>query len=165
MVIFIVVIVVLIFLAIILSAPEQNNINSNEKKSTEYNYIVKTNPMTETEKKFCMKLKEITDKYNLIIIPQLQLQRIFNTKKEDVTAFNKIKSKSIDFAIVDNNYNYKLFIELDDYTHNYKNRVERDKFINDLFNRYNLKLLRVKNNYDLEIIENTIKESLSNLIS
>ena len=41
------------------------------------------------------------------------------------------------------------------YTHNQKNRIESD-----LFNTYNLKLRRIKaqKNYDLELIENIIKE-------
>ena len=92
------------------------NTNLNNKK-----YITKKNPMTETEKKFINTLKEYTNKYNLIILPQVQLQSIFiPINKKDISSFNKIKSKSIDFAIVDKMYNYKLFIELDDYTHNRK---------------------------------------------
>lgn len=112
-------------------------------------------------KKFLTYLKPFADKYNLIILPQVQLQSIFKVSdNKDITNFNKIKSKSIDFAIVDNKYNYKLFIELDDYTHNQKNRVKRDLFVNNLFNAYNLKLKRIKvqNNYSLEQIENIIKE-------
>ncbi len=132
------------------------NENSNIKR-----YIIKNNPMTETEQKFLSYLKVFTDKNNLIIIPQVQLQSIFKTiEKKDISSFNKIKSKSIDFAIVDSNYNYKLFIELDDYTHNRKNRIQRDIFINNLFNTYNLKLKRIKvqNNYNLEELENIITE-------
>lgn len=154
MLVLMIVVIFLVFLAILLS--------QNESIETVYNYTVKRNIMTETERKFCKTLKTITDKYNMIIIPQVQLQSIFKASKEDVGAFNKIKSKSIDFAIVDSEYNYKLFIELDDYTHNYKNRIERDNFINSLFKNYNLKLLRIKvsSNYNFFDIENAIKESL-----
>lgn len=137
-------------------------IKSNKSSTINENcYLPKTNPMTETEKKFLTYLKPFADKYNLIILPQVQLQSIFKvSENKDITNFNKIKSKSIDFAIVDNKYNYKLFIELDDYTHNQKNRVKRDLFVNNLFNAYNLKLKRIKvqNNYSLEQIENIIKE-------
>lgn len=137
-------------------------IKSNKSSTINENcYLPKTNPMTETEKKFLTYLKPFADKYNLIILPQVQLQSIFKVSdNKDITNFNKIKSKSIDFAIVDNKYNYKLFIELDDYTHNQKNRVKRDLFVNNLFNAYNLKLERIKvqNNYSLEQIENIIKE-------
>ena len=137
-------------------------INSNKNITINENcYLPKMNPMTETEKTFLSYLKHFTDKHNLIILPQVQLQSIFKlSNNKDITSFNKIKSKSVDFAIVDNKYNYKLFIELDDYTHNPKNRIERDSFVNNLFNTYNLKLRRIKaqKNYDLELIENIIKE-------
>ena len=133
---------------------QNGNINNNY-------YVIKNNPMTETEKIFLNHLRTITDKYNLIVLPQVQLQSIFKvSNNKDITSFNKIKSKSIDFAIVDNNYNYKFFIELDDYTHNRKNRIKRDIFVNNLFEIYNLKLIRIKtqNNYNLDNVENIIKE-------
>lgn len=136
-------------------------LSNSRKNDTTIKYLVKSNPMTETEQKFISYLKVFTDKYNLIVLPQVQLQSIFKTiDKKDIANFNKIKSKSVDFAIVDNKYNYKLFIELDDYTHNRKDRIKRDKFVNNLFNTYNLKLkrIKVKNNYNLEEIENIIKE-------
>lgn len=137
-----------------------NDINANNNDNN-IKYLTKQSPMTDTEIKFIKELKKITDINNLIILPQVQLQSIFYTiNNKDISSFNKIKSKSIDFAIVDNNYNYKLFIELDDYTHNRKNRIQRDQFINELFKTYNLKLKRIKvqNNYNLEELENIIKE-------
>ncbi len=74
-------------------------------------------------------------------------------------AFNKIKSKSIDFVIATHNLKPILCIELDDYTHNYKKRIERDVFINDLFNDINIKLLRIKvqRYYNLEEIKNYLQ--------
>lgn len=151
--------IAIIFVIIIIIIEKYMNKNIIEENNN--NYLILRNPMTETEIKFLKELKNITDKYNLIILPQIQLQRIFKTyNKNDVKSFNKIKSKSIDFAIVDQNYNYKIFIELDDYTHNRKKRIERDNFINKLFNNYNLILIRIKvsNKYNLEEIENIIKE-------
>ena len=137
-----------------------NDINANNNDNN-IKYLTKQSPMTDTEIKFIKELKKITDVNNLIILPQVQLQSIFYTiNNKDISSFNKIKSKSIDFAIVDNNYNYKLFIELDDYTHNRKNRIQRDQFINELFKTYNLKLKRIKvqNNYNIEDLKNIIKE-------
>ncbi len=150
--------IIFFIIGIILKALNQKE-SSNKKTEAKYNYFVLKNPMTETELKFCKELKSITDKYELIVIPQIQLQKILSTNN-DIYAFNKIKAKSIDFAIVDKNYNYKMFIELDDYTHNRKNRAKRDSFINELFNRYNLKLIRIRvsNNYNKEELENRVKE-------
>lgn len=138
------------------------NINkciNNGIKNNDY-YIQKT-LMTSTEIRFQKILKQITDKYDLIIVPQVQLQRIFKVvNHNNMSAFNKIKAKSIDFAIVDSDYQYRLFIELDDYTHKYQNRIERDSFVNELFktNNLNLKRIPVKYNYDINYIENIIKE-------
>lgn len=136
---------------------------SRNKKTieTRYVYNIKKNPMTEIEQKFIKSLQLITNKYNLYIVPQVQLQSIFKIiDKKDISSFNKIKSKSVDFAIVDKDYNFKMFIELDDYTHNRQNRIKRDIFVNNLFNMYNLNLKRIKvqNNYNLEELENMIKE-------
>lgn len=154
---YIIYILTIIFFIVGFIIKKTNNNNENDIK----NYLILKNPMTDTEKKFVSYLKPFTDKYNLIILPQVQLQSIFKVyNKKDISSFNKIKSKSVDFAVVDNNYNYKLFIELDDYTHNRKDRIERDIFVNNLFNTYNLKLKRIKvqNNYNLEQLENIIKE-------
>ena len=50
-------------------------INSNKNITINENcYLPKMNPMTETEKAFLSYLKPFTDKYNLIILPQVQLQ-------------------------------------------------------------------------------------------
>ena len=157
MYIYAIVLFVLGFLIKILNDINKKNNNDNNI----IKYLIKKNPMTDTEIKFVKELKKITDINNLIILPQVQLQSIFYTiNNKDITSFNKIKSKSIDFAIVDSDYNYKLFIELDDYTHNRKNRIQRDQFINELFKTYNLKLKRIKvqNNYNIENLKNIIKE-------
>lgn len=150
--------IILFVLGLLVKLLNDKNLNKNDNN---IKYLIKQNPMTDTEIKFIRELKKITDINNLIILPQVQLQSIFHTiNNKDITSFNKIKSKSIDFAIVDNNYNYKLFIELDDYTHNRKNRMQRDQFINELFKTYNLKLKRIKvqNNYKIEDLKNIIKE-------
>ena len=158
----------IIIIVIILIIDKIMNINNNKEikinEIDKYEYIVKKSPMTYTEKQFYKQLKNVTDKYNLIIMPQVQTQAIFDVKykqKNYMIAKNKIIAKSIDFAIVDTEYNYKLFIELDDNSH--KKRIERDKFINELFNKYNLKLFRIKptQKYDLTEIEEYIKRLLA----
>ena len=161
---YIIPIILLIIVYFIELLKKNENTNSSEKENNS-NYLMLTNPMTETELKFCKILKTITDKYNLIIIPQIQLQKIFKVySKKDVAAFNKIKAKSIDFAIVDSNYNYKMFIELDDNSHYRKDRQKRDVFVNELFEianeKYKHKLVRIKaqNNYKIEELEKIIKE-------
>lgn len=130
----------------------------NNKNNTTSKMLVIACPMSKTELEFYKILKQILNKYELKIIPQIQLQKIFQAN--NITDFNKIKSKSIDYAIVDKEFKYKFFIELDDYTHNYNNRIRRDDYINNLFKINNLKLLRikVKNNYNMQELEEKIKE-------
>lgn len=130
--------------------------NNNKTKPIELKVV--NSPMTQTEINFIKQLEIITNKYQLKIIPQIQLQKIFKTN--NITEFNKIKSKSIDYAVVDKEFKYKFFIELDDYTHNYANRIKRDNYINNLFKNNNLNLLRikVKNTYNMQEIEEKIKE-------
>ncbi len=158
--------VILIFIILILILEKVVNKNTNEDtkiKTNVSNYIKKDYVMTQTELIFYRELKKVTDKLELSIFPQVNLERIINVKDNNKVDRNKIKSRSIDYTIV-NNKNCKIIccIELDDYTHNYKNRIERDNFVNGLFNTVGIKLHRVKvnNTYNLEEIENKLKESL-----
>ena len=146
-------VIILIFILTLIKISTTKNYKISRK---EFDY--KYNPMTETEKTFIKTLKPFTDKNNLIILSQVPLQAIFKTYTK--SNFNKIKAKSIDFAIVENNYNYKGFIELDDYTHNRQDRIKRDIFVNKLFSINNLilKRIKVKKEYNLLDIDNYIKE-------
>ena len=132
----------------------------NNKNNSTNKMLIISCPMTTTELNFYKILEEILNKYEFKIIPQIQLQKIFQA--DNITDFNKIKSKSIDYAVVDKEFKYKFFIELDDYTHNFNKRVKRDTYINELFKEYNLKLIRIKanNHYDLSSIEEKIKECI-----
>lgn len=119
--------------------------------------------MTQTELLFYKELKKVTDKLELIIFPQVNLERIINVYDNNYTDRNRIKSRSIDYTIV-NNQNCKVVccIELDDYTHNQKKVKEVDEFKNELFKKVKIPLYRIKvnNQYNLEELENKIKENL-----
>lgn len=159
--------VVLIFIIIILIIErilekkniiqENNKIENNDYKEK---YVKKEYLLTQTELKFYKILKQITDELNLKICPEVALYEIINNI--DYKDFNKIKSKSIDFVITEQNLKIKMCIELDDYSHKQEKRIERDNFINDLFNQLNIKILRipVQNFYNIEELKNKIIESL-----
>lgn len=158
--------IILIFIILVLILEKLLNQNTNENKENMTNlsnYVKKDYVMTQTELIFYRELKKVTDKLELSIFPQVNLERIINTKDNKASARNRIKSRSIDYTIV-NNKNCKVIccIELDDYTHNYKNRTQRDNFINELFSSVGIKLHRIKvnNYYNIEELENKIKESL-----
>ena len=156
------ILIILIILLGINIALNKFNINkNNEKENINIGlYEKKEYLMTKNELKFYKQLKKITDKMNLTIFTQVSLYQII--KNKEYKDFNRIKSKSIDFVITENNGKIKLCIELDDNTHNKNKRIERDNFINEIFKQTNINLLRipVQEFYNLETLENKIKEQL-----
>lgn len=134
---------------------EQNLINNYKDKYQKVDYL-----LTKNELKFYRILKQITNNLGYSLFCQVALYEI--VKNKDFKDFNKIKSKSIDFVITQENCKILLCIELDDPTHEQKKRIERDNFINELFQELEIKLLRipVQNFYNIEELELKIKESL-----
>lgn len=98
--------------------------------------------LTTTELKFYKVLKEVTDKLNLVICPQVAMYEIIKTKKQ--STFNRISRKTVDFTICKQNLEIVCCIELDDYTHNQIKRVKRDIFVNKVFADAGQKLLRIQ---------------------
>lgn len=144
----------------------ENKTNSNEQfEQINYNTIYKPKRYvtTLTELSFYNVLLEIAKELDLILFSQVALYNIVQTKYNNQGAFNKIRSKTIDFVLVDkNNCRIKLCIELDDYTHNRYNRIERDKFINKLFKDLEIDLIRFKasNYYNKEVLKKKIQENI-----
>jgi len=158
-------------LALVLVLVFQYNPNNNKnitdkqdnKTNVNSNYTKKTTLLTENEKKFYNVLFEIINKEEILIQTQVVLYEIIKTKFiNDYSSFNKIKSKSIDYVLVNKNFEILLCIELDDYTHNKSERIQRDNFINSIFEETNIKLLRVsvKQIYDIESLRKIINSYL-----
>ena len=166
--IFIIVMILLILLLIIVKGSNnKENIEIDNDKNiqdlSKYNsnkYI-----MTQTELKFYRELKKLTDKLELTIFPQIDLERLIKVSDKNTKDRNRIKSRSIDFTIV-NNKNCKVIccIELDDNTHNLANVKKADNFKNDLFKQVNIPLYRIKVSefYNLEQLEENIKNCINN---
>jgi len=118
--------------------------------------------MTQTELKFYRELKKVTDKLELTIFPQINLERLIEVVNNIPKDRNRIKSRSIDFSIVSNK-NCKVIccIELDDKTHYTKKAIIADNFKDNLFRQVKIPLHKVKVNshYNLESLEKMIKES------
>lgn len=130
-------------------------------KEIDYNnyYISKRYIITLNELIFYKILLEIAKELNLILLCQVSLYSIIQTKYKNDSYFNKIRSKSIDFVLArESDCKIELCIELDDKTHNYQNRIERDKFINNLFQDLRINLLRIKSKsvYNKEEIKQQI---------
>lgn len=165
------ILIIIIFIYLIKKIDKQQYQNKNKcinnKVETETNYKDIYKPkkyiITLTELNFYNILLEIAKELDLILFSQVSLYNIIETKYNNQSAFNKIKSKTIDFVLVDkNNCRIKLCIELDDYTHNRYDRIERDKFINKLFSDLEIDLIRFKasNYYNKEALKKRIQESI-----
>lgn len=160
----ILIITIIVLVAIILMIKNPNNIQIKENNSINLSkFEAKQYVMTETELKFYRELKKIADKLEMSIFPQVDLERIVKVKDNNLSDRNRIKSRSIDYTIVSNK-NCKIIccIELDDYSHNREYVKEKDKFKDDLFKQVNIPLHRIKvsNYYNLEKIEEKIKENV-----
>ena len=155
---YLIIIAILIAISLFLNEKTKDNIPKTINFS---NFQKKEYIMTQAELKFYRELKQITDKLELSIFPQVQLEKIISVRNNNRNYRNRIKSRTIDFAIVTNkNCKIVCCIELDDYTHNYQNRIKRDEFINKLFETTKAKLLRYDLNTNINIIEKNIKECL-----
>lgn len=159
---------IIVFLVIIISILEkfinrssiehkkvENLVNNYKEKYEKVDYL-----LTKNELKFYRILKQITNKLGYSLFCQVSLYEIIKSK--NYKDFNRIKSKSIDFVITQENCKILICIELDDFTHERQKRIERDNFVNKLFEDLGIKLLRipVQNFYNIEELENKIKESL-----
>lgn len=132
----------------------------NKLDYNEY-YIHKNYIITLNELKLYKILLEIAKELKLILLCQVSLYSIIQTKQKNNKYFNKIRSKSIDFVLVrEKDCKIELCIELDDKTHLQQKRIERDKFINKLFEDLKINLLRIKSTqyYDKEQLKNKIKK-------
>ena len=156
-------IILILVIAIILKVLQEYlyYIKKEEKKEYKFNGITKDSPLTNNEKLFYNKLKNITNKYNINIFPKLRLADIFETKNfED---FNKIKSKHIDFTLCNNELKFIMFIELDDNTHEKVKNKANDNKKNKIFESCNIEIIRIKNNeINEKLVE--IEKKISTLI-
>ena len=102
----------------------EQEIKAKEKNYKKYkSFEKKEYLLTTSELKFYKILKKITDELNLNIFTQVGLYEIIRCN--DYKDFNRIKSKTIDFVITNNQCKIIKCIELDDYTHNQIKRIER----------------------------------------
>ena len=154
------IIIAIILIAVSVILNENTNKVTEDKKIDYSNYETNNYVMTQTELKFYRELKKVTDELDLNIFPQVNLERIINVKNNNKPDRNRIKSRSIDFTIV-NNKNCRIVccIELDDYTHNRENVKKLDNFKDELFKQVNIPLYRIKVNstYNLEEIKEKLK--------
>lgn len=158
------IVIILILVAIITILEKKLNEKEKIVKPEEINYsekyIKKDYLLTKEELKFYKLLKTIVQNMGYSLFCQVSLYEI--VKAKEFKNFNKIKSKSIDFVIAQENCKILMCIELDDTTHYKQSRIQRDDFLNKLFQDLEIKLLRipVQNFYNMEEIGRKIKKCI-----
>lgn len=152
---------VLIFILVFVLMLVKSFISKNNKKnniSYKKKYL-----LTKNEYNFFYKLKPIAEKYNLSILCKIRLADLIEPayhadRHEWYAAFNKIKSKHIDFVLTTQNMNVLLLIELEDSSHDKAERIERDNFVKSAIESADLKLLCVYNNNDaIKIVDEKLR--------
>ncbi len=109
--------------------------------------------LTKNEYSFYQKIKPTIQAKNLRVLCKIRLADLIEpepnkNQKEWYAAFNRIKSKHIDFAIATEDMKVIALVELQDNTHQKSDRKERDEFVNTAVTNAGYMLLSVYNNAD-----------------
>lgn len=146
--IWIFIIAILVAFALIALAYVIRSTQKSDNSTSEYK---KKYLLTKNEYSFFQKLKPIAKSNELNVLCKIRLADLIEPvkkgdKKEWYSAFNKIKSKHIDFALVTENMQIELIIELMDNSHSKSNRAERDVFVNSALEQAGYTVVNVWNN-------------------
>lgn len=121
-------------------------ISRNLDKNKIYRYKPAPNLLTQAELEFYHSLVKLLPQH--AVMCKVRLADIIVPDERGSRwkyAFNKIRSKHIDFVVIDPNTSaIKLAIELDDSSHLMPKRVERDQFIKEIFQGSDLRIYRHK---------------------
>ena len=125
--------------------------------SSKYPYMPyeKCSLLTDTEQRFYSILLNEARKRNLQVCPKVRLEDIICvTDTENKNKYRGyIKSRHVDFVLIDEYFETVAAIELDDPTHNTEAAAKIDEFKNELFDAVEIPLIRidVEDDYALEL--------------
>ncbi len=132
---------------------QTNDITEN----TNYMPYVRKNLLTPTEQFFYSILYREAQDRNLIVCPKVRLEDIVQvTDKQNINKYRGyIKSRHIDFVLLNFNCETVAAIELDDPSHNTRKAYAADNFKNELFYTTGIPLIRIYTgvNYTRELNE------------
>lgn len=118
-------------------------------------YVSRERFMTDREQEFFLTLNEVI-RAPFRVFAQVRIADVISVSGNDISAFNRISSKHVDFVIVDESFAVVCCIELDDKSHDSKKRRERDKFVDSAFRQAKVPLVRFRNNLSKPTIIQTI---------
>ena len=136
----------------------KSNDSTFDYKITPDNFYLRPSLLFPNERSFFEQLKlAVGNQYD--IYPQVSLISIFQpTKKWRNRAEISKLNKTIDFVLFDKNTQTpKIAIELDGYSHSNPKSFNRDQFVGQLFQKFNIPLVRFNNgNYSAQDIKNKL---------
>jgi predicted RNA-binding Zn-ribbon protein involved in translation (DUF1610 family) len=137
---------------------QQEEFNTVEEKLP---YRVRDDFLSPAEHSFYLLLKNLLAE-RLTICPKVSLADIFFVTRpnENISAYNRINRKHVDFLVCDPKTLKPVFgLELDDSSHFRLGRIERDDFVEKVFQAANLPLIRVpvQASYTRPELENALK--------
>jgi len=136
---------------------EAHQISNEQLQITEPNYMpyAKGKLLTKTEQSFFTVLVREALKRRLLVCPKVRLEDIiFVTDKRNKNKYRGyIKSRHVDFVLLNTQCETVAAIELDDPSHNTKKAIKADQFKNGLFYTVKIPLIRISTgtNYITEI--------------
>lgn len=116
-------------------------------QNTEYHYMPYTKRplLTQTEQTFFKILFHEALKRRLLVCPKVRLEDIiYVTDRNNLYKYRGyIKSRHVDFVLLNNYCETVAAIELDDPSHNTKKAIKTDLFKNELFQTIKIPLIRI----------------------
>ena len=134
--------ILLLFIIVKVCSSNLRLLSMNNKSYMPYE---KRNLLTDTEELFYTVLIKEARKRNLNVCPKVRLEDIICvTDTENKNKYRGyIKSRHVDFVLIDESYETIAAIELDDPSHNTEKAAEIDAFKNELFDAVEIPLIRI----------------------
>ena len=133
-----------------------NKIESSKRKKAvrKSGYVLQSSILTKTELKF-FDILRVSIPSGLLLLIKPRIADFVSTSPYTHSAFNRIKSKHVDFLLCDfETLAPVLAIELDDSSHNSEKAKKRDSFVESVYESVNLPICRfaTSRKYDAEKI-------------
>lgn len=129
---------------------------------SEFIYNPKKSIMTDCEKDFYKEIISVTPS-GLTVLPQMNLAAFI--EKTDNSRFRNELFRNVDFLIVDEHFQPKIIIEINDQTHLTKDRKERDEKVKNICDEAGIPIIKLWTSYGIksDYIKEKITETLSSL--
>ncbi len=155
----------LVILGVVVLAVVTLKLFSISKTDQPLPYRAKQYFFSRSEQEFLRILNESLDRQRFVIFPKVRLADFIEVTirgREYQGWLSKIKSKHVDFLIWDvKNHKIALAVELDGKSHNIEPMQTRDEFVNRLYDKVEIRLVRVKVGSNFLTEAKIISESLS----